>query len=140
MAETERVVAPGYEDLMRILDLALLQAAEGKGKDRHAHDEDWINQRMNRINLQARGGFSAGQALKKTEEALDMSARGEIKEAIFEMLGAINYLASAVLYLEGLPISPKIKIQDEDLLLDNLEGPKELSGFQCGGGIRIADD
>lgn len=84
-----------YESLEKVLDLALHQAAEGKGKARHAegqaYDEQpimWIERHFN--------SYQLGQAAKKMHE----SQRLPKEMAINELLGAINYIAAKVIYLQ----------------------------------------
>ena len=88
----------GYESLAAVLDRALMQAAMGKGRDRHAgagepfHDQqivqfgEWMGSTH----------FAVGQACKKAIE----STRLDRDAAVRELLGAINYLAAAVIQLE----------------------------------------
>lgn len=86
-----------YAPLLAVLDEAFRQAAIGKGDERHAQGLPFDQQPILRIARQAGHGFPAGQALKKTEEALGMMGRGESAAAIREWLGAIVYLAAAVI-------------------------------------------
>ena len=89
--------APGYECLARVLDRALDQAACGKGKERHAKDLPFDQQPMQQLIGLYGPGFALGQAAKKAQE----SQRLPRDRAIAELLGAINYLAGAVVYLEN---------------------------------------
>lgn len=80
-----------YQSLHDVLCDALAQAAEGKGKERHAEDgqafeEQWI---MRLAPL----SFTVGQACKKAIESLRLPP----DRAERELLGAINYLAAEVL-------------------------------------------
>lgn len=88
----------GYSELWRVLVLAGQQAAAGKGKERHAHAGVPFEEQDIVMIGKALGSnhFELGQALKKTRE----SARLSPARAIRELLGAINYLAAAVLLLE----------------------------------------
>ena len=87
----------GYRCLGDVLHRALLQAAEGKGKERHANGNAFDEQPMTTINamLGSVDGFLY-QAIKKTVE----SKRLPKDRAVAELLGAINYLAGAVIALE----------------------------------------
>lgn len=72
------------------------QAAKGKGKDRHQKDDEPFEDQpicafARRVGL----GYPLGQAMKKIDEA----ARMEPEAAVREILGAINYLAAAVIVL-----------------------------------------
>lgn len=89
----------GYEDLDAVLREALEDAASGKGNDRHANGKAFKDQPMLSINAMVGIGFSTGQAIKKAQEATTMSSRGNHAAARRELLGAINYLAGAILSL-----------------------------------------
>lgn len=90
-----------YAPLRRVLDRALDQASEGKGRDRHANGRPFDRQPIMEIGRMVGPGFSLGQAIKKAQEASGMLARGERDAAVAELLGAINYLAASVLLIEG---------------------------------------
>lgn len=85
-----------YEALSEILFAAYLQAAEGKGKARHANGENWEDQPICQIGRAVGPGFNAGQSIKKLTEAMGMVQRGELVAARNEILGAIVYAASVV--------------------------------------------
>jgi len=86
-----------YSELRRILNLAYEQASAGKGKERHANDEPFQKQKIVTLNKQIGSNHGAiFQACKKAQE----SARLPKDRAIAELLGAINYLAAAVIILE----------------------------------------
>ena len=89
-----------YASLRRILDMALEQASSGKGDERHANGRSFDEQPMQRITEMLGIGFPLGQAVKKSQEAKGMTDRGQHDAAIRELLGAINYLAGAVMALE----------------------------------------
>ena len=91
----------GYADLAEVLDAALMQAASGKGAERHAGDRPFATQPMQEITRMVGIGFPLGQAMKKSQEAGTMASRGQTDAARRELLGAINYLAGAVLALNG---------------------------------------
>ena len=86
----------GYESLGAVLAKAVDQAAHGKGKERHATGEPFDQQPICAIARRVGLGYQLGQAEKKIEE----SQRLDTDSAIFELLGAINYLAAAVICLE----------------------------------------
>lgn len=92
-------VEPGYHDLAAILIAALQQAQNGKGSERHANGQAFKDQPILTIARQHGMGFPMGQAQKKIIEAAGMLKRGDRKAAEREMLGAINYLAAAVIRL-----------------------------------------
>jgi hypothetical protein len=85
-----------YASLERVLSLALEQAAEGKGADRHGNGNPFDVQPMMEIGRMVGMGFCLGQAMKKAQEA----SRMDSEAAKRELLGAINYLAGAYLLLE----------------------------------------
>lgn len=72
------------------------QAANGKGKERHQKDDEPFEDQpicafARRVGL----GYPLGQAMKKIDEA----SRMEPEAAVMEILGAINYLAAAVIVI-----------------------------------------
>lgn len=90
--------APGYELLADVLMKAYLQASEGKGRDRHAGEDEkaFADQPIMTIQQMVGPGFTLGQAIKKIEE----SQRLSLDAACAELLGAIIYIAAAVGHLE----------------------------------------
>lgn len=92
----------GYECLAEVLDCALMQAASGKGAERHAGDRPFATQPMQEITRMVGIGFPLGQAMKKAQEAGTMASRGQTDAARRELLGAINYLAGAVLAINAM--------------------------------------
>lgn len=87
-----------YLTLRNVLERAYSQASTGKGAERHAQDLPFDEQPMQTISQLV--GTHQGllyQAIKKTQE----STRLPTDRAIAELLGAINYLAGAVIYLEA---------------------------------------
>lgn len=90
-----------YQKLKNVLDAAYDQAKNGKGQDRHAYsnDERFENQIICEVARRVGNGYQLGQAVKKIYESQRLSTEG----AIEELLGAINYIAAAVIVLrEGL--------------------------------------
>ena len=88
----------GYESLARELQSALEQASHGKGKERHATDEPFEQQKICTITRWVCNSPVAAmlyQAVKKTVE----SSRMEYDSALRELDGAINYLAAAKILL-----------------------------------------
>lgn len=94
------MTVPGYESLRSVLLRAYDQAARTKGAERHANDLPFHKQPMQTIAAAHGVGFLFGQAAKKAQEAQGMYDRGETAKAIHEMLGAINYLAGAIIFME----------------------------------------
>ena len=90
-----------YMVLRCILDEAYEQAAEGKGKERHAGDKPFLRQPIMEIGRMVGEGYNMGQAMKKLQEAetlLRLEGKG-VEAAVRELLGAIVYTASAVILL-----------------------------------------
>lgn len=87
-----------YASLRSVLDRAYRHAAAGKGKERHASGEAFEDQPIVRLGEFMRGSiaFNVGQAAKKAMEAERLTK----ERAIDELIGAINYLAGAVIILE----------------------------------------
>jgi hypothetical protein len=90
----------GYEKLADVLLRAYEQASAGKGKDRHANNLPFHLPPMPQICDQVGVGFAMGQAIKKAQESLGLPR----ERAIAEVLGAINYLAGVVIFMEKQPV------------------------------------
>lgn len=86
----------GYERLDDVLARAYQQASAGKGKERHAVDAPFHEQPMQKLCELYGVGFALGQAAKKAQESMRLPH----ERAVAELLGAINYLAGAVICLE----------------------------------------
>lgn len=90
-------VAHRYGRLKEVLARAYSQAATGKGAARHGQDLPFEQQPMQTLSRSL--GSNVGllyQAAKKAQESL----RLDREHAVFELLGAINYLAGAIIFLE----------------------------------------
>lgn len=86
-----------YFNLSSVLDRAWRQAAIGKGAVRHGQSLPFEEQPM--LSISRLLGSHVGllyQAIKKAQE----SQRLPTEVAVKELLGAINYLAGAVIFLE----------------------------------------
>lgn len=96
----------GYERLASVLVRAHEQAAAGKGAQRHAQGQPFHAQPMQQLIKLYGIGFALGQAAKKAQEAQRLPT---VERQVAELLGAINYLAGAVIALENSPTpeSPK---------------------------------
>lgn len=89
--------AEGYESLGDVLHRAFDQAANGKGKERHAGEgEPFDAQVMQDMARRFGVGSLLGQAFKKSEE----SQRLPLAASTRELLGAINYIAGAIIHQE----------------------------------------
>lgn len=85
-----------YASLNLVLERAYNQAACGKGAQRHGQDKAFEDQPMQKL-IELYGlGFALGQAGKKMQESLRM----DTEAAVRELLGAINYIAGAIIHLE----------------------------------------
>ena len=86
----------GYDSLYLVLREAFDQASKGKGSERHAQGQPFDEQPMQKL-IELYGlGFALGQAGKKMQE----SQRMDKDAAKRELLGAINYIAGAIIHLE----------------------------------------
>lgn len=89
----------GYEKLVAVFQDAHDQAAIGKGEERHANGEPYHKQRMQKIAQLADSPHGmAFQVTKKMYEGLDL---GDYSHTRAELLGAINYLAGIVIFLDN---------------------------------------
>lgn len=93
-------LVPGYTPLKRVLDAAYDQSARGKGAERHANSLPFDKQPIMTITSDVGIGFPLGQAAKKLTESIGMRERGRPDSARLELLGAIVYLAAAIIQLE----------------------------------------
>lgn len=88
-----------YAPLRDVLEAAYSQAAEGKGKERHANGLPFARQPILSIARMVGIGGPAQQVMKKTQEAVGLARRGEFVRAEAELLGAIVYAAAAIILL-----------------------------------------
>ena len=125
--------APGYYSLAAILQRAFDQASKGKGKERHANELPFDQQPMQTIARAHGVGFLTGQASKKAEEAHGLPHGAKVAE----LLGAINYLAGAVLFLEAQEAAKVRKAQEAGAAILDLEhqlGTIYMTTPNTGGG------
>jgi hypothetical protein len=96
--EEQKEAVGGYEELENVLQRALHQASEGKGKERHAQGLAFEDQPMLQISrfLGTEQGM-AFQACKKIQESHRLPTT---ERKVAELLGAINYIAGMVIMLE----------------------------------------
>lgn len=87
----------GYESLARVLDDALEQAQSGKGNERHANGEPFDQQPIVALNEML--GSTHGCLYQACKKAME-SRRLKPGAAIRDLLGAINYLAAAIVMLQ----------------------------------------
>ena len=84
----------------KIFDEALDQINQGKGNERHGNGLEFIQQPWVSITDTHGIGFLTGQAQKKIMEAVKNKEDTNYLWYKREILGAINYLAMALLYEE----------------------------------------
>lgn len=102
---------PGYESLANVLHRAYGQAAHGKGAERHAAARPFTEQPMQSISeLLGSADGLLYQAMKKIQE----SKRLDKDAGVRELLGAINYLAGAIIYLEADLAAPLTRLPSMD--------------------------
>jgi hypothetical protein len=85
-----------YASLQEVFDKAFLQASSGKGKDRHANNDSFVDQPIFWIEREFKS-FQLGQAVKKIHE----SQRLPTERAVAELYGAIVFIASHIIFLEN---------------------------------------
>lgn len=101
---------PGeYVSLGLVMQSAIEQASKGKGKERHASEgEDYEDQIICEVARRVGLGYPLGQAVKKIYESQRIGG----ERGVAELLGALNYVAAAVIVMrEGL--EPAFKADDE---------------------------
>lgn len=87
-----------YSSLKRVLDMAYDQASSGKGKERHANDDNFEDQPICQIpRYQGSIDFVTGQAIKK---CLEVTKLPTVDAKVRELLGAINYIAAGIIVLQ----------------------------------------
>lgn len=117
-----------YRLLALVLNDALNQAQSGKGKERHACGEPFEQQEICQ-NTRAVGlGYPLGQARKKAREAKRLFETKGKEAAIAECLGAINYLAAAVIVMDE---------QDETSIADGFGNTFPRWCPDCGAEMEI---
>ena len=87
-----------YDTLKKVLARAFEQAASGKGQARHGNGRPFEEQPMQVISELL--GSSDGmlfQAMKKVQESQRLASR---PHRVGELLGAIVYIAGAIIYIE----------------------------------------
>lgn len=88
-----------YGALRDVLDEAFMQAASGKGAERHANGRPFHRQPIMEVGRIVGPGFAAGQVMKKAGEAIGMVRRQELGAAERELLGVIVYAAAAIILI-----------------------------------------
>lgn len=95
-SEKAWIGSSGYEQLVAVLQDAHNQAAHGKGKERHANNLPFDEQRMQSISklINSPKGLEF-QAIKKLTEGMQFD---DVARREKELLGAINYIAGIIIY------------------------------------------
>ena len=94
-----------YISLGLVMQSALEQASKGKGRERHASEgEAYEDQIICEVARRVGLGYPLGQAVKKIYESQRIGG----EKGVAELLGALNYIAAAVIVMrEGLETAPK---------------------------------
>ena len=94
-----------YVSLGLVMQSAMEQASKGKGRERHASEgEAYEDQIICEVARRVGLGYPLGQAVKKIYESQRIGG----ERGVAELLGAINYIAAAVIVMrEGLETAPK---------------------------------
>ena len=89
----------GFEKLDDVLSRSFRQAADGKGAERHGNGKPFHQQPMQVISelVDSTAGMEF-QAIKKLIEAKRLPT---VEAQVRELLGAINYIAGIVIFLEA---------------------------------------
>ena len=96
-----------YESLKSVFKDAYDQAATGKGYRRHASNEPFEQQQICQISRWlGSADYDIGQAVKK---CLEVNRLPTIDEKVSELLGAINYIAAAIVVLKEQVKPPEAK-------------------------------
>jgi hypothetical protein len=111
-------ILPGYERLAEVLQNALDQAQSGKGKERHACGEPFEQQEICHNTRAVGFGYPLGQARKKAREAKRLLETRGKDAAIAECLGAINYLAAAVIVMDEQDNCERLEKQPNHIYTD----------------------
>jgi len=88
-----------YKTLQDALDGAYQQASNGKGKERHADDEPFENQKICQITRWLGNGPASPLLFQVVKKALE-SDRLTPEAAVHELQGVINYAAACIIILE----------------------------------------
>ena len=94
LVDTLSTTYPDYKALIIELMHALHQAAEGKGKHRHAKGKAFQNQIIMTAGRVFGLGFHFGQVTKKMDECSELHTTDEVLK---EIHGAIVYLGAAAI-------------------------------------------
>lgn len=116
---------PGeYISLGLVMQSALDQASNGKGRERHASEgEAYEDQIICEVARRVGLGYPLGQAVKKIYESQRIGGDAGVQE----LLGALNYVAAAVIVMrEGVEPAPKAEGCEALVEKDAPQTPQEL--------------
>lgn len=109
-----------YYELAKVFNDAFIQASHGKGSERHSYSaaENYKDQLICEMDKRLNGNACGPryQAVKKIYE----SARMDPEKAIHELLGAINYIAAAVILLKEKKEIDRINKANEEIKKEEL--------------------
>ena len=94
LSKLGHMAVPGYERLAAVLRDAYAQAAAGKGKQRHAVDDQAFTDQLIVTGAKT---YGVGSLLFQAHKKADESQRMEFEPAVRELQGAIVYLAAAII-------------------------------------------
>lgn len=89
-----------YSKLRAVLEDAYMQAAYGKGKERHANGKPFTEQPLFEISRMVGLGGATYQIMKKAQEAQGMADRGQLLDARHELGGVIVYAAAMSILIQ----------------------------------------
>lgn len=119
-----------------VFDEAVEQAARGKGEERHGRGKDFLEQPWVELTDQFGTGGLFWQAGKKLREAQHLKAAARRRE----LLGAINYIAMALVYDDHLADQKLLRELQQDAPLQDVnphEFAKRDGGYLFGQNITI---
>lgn len=124
-----------YAMLEDVYRCAVEQASKGKGKERHAEDgEPYERQIICEVARRVGLGYPLGQAVKKVYESQRLGG----ERGIAELLGALNYIAAAVIVMqEGVDEEREEAVRDHEFLCKALSGKQE---FKPGDRVQFRDE
>jgi len=93
-------VEPGYERVLDVLIAALDQTQSGKGKERHASDDPFLEQEIMNGARCCGLGAMVFQVRKKALEAERLAYKGQFQRAKTDALGSIIYDVALYLRIE----------------------------------------
>ncbi|RPH88529.1 MAG: hypothetical protein EHM66_00545 [Deltaproteobacteria bacterium] len=106
------MVDENYKALRDVFEAAIHQAADGKGKTRHAGEyEAFEDQQICQIPRWL--GSIDGPLFQAVKKCLEVNRISTTEAKIHELLGALNYIAAAIIVLKGAE-APALLVFPED--------------------------